>query len=45
MSQEERATGSVDGTIYKTYVKAAGGKYLVPLLLLLLIVTQVAKVG
>ncbi|KAK5808060.1 P-loop containing nucleoside triphosphate hydrolase protein [Linnemannia elongata] len=45
MSQEERATGSVDGTIYKTYVNAAGGKFLVPLLLFLLIITQVAKVG
>ncbi|KAF9104630.1 hypothetical protein BGX29_001523 [Mortierella sp. GBA35] len=45
MSQEERSTGSVDGNIYKTYVEAAGGKSLVPLLLFLLIITQVAKVG
>ncbi|KAF9906392.1 hypothetical protein EC991_000722 [Linnemannia zychae] len=45
MSQEERATGSVDSTIYKTYFKAGGGKYLVPLLVFLLIITQVAKVG
>ena len=45
MSQEERATGSVDGTIYKSYVDAAGGSYLIPLMLALLIVTQVAKVG
>ncbi|KAF9921984.1 hypothetical protein FBU30_007941 [Linnemannia zychae] len=45
MSQEERATGSVDSNIYKTYVSAAGGKFLVPLLLFLLTITQVAKVG
>lgn len=45
MSQEERATGSVDGTIYKSYVNAAGGTYLIPLMLAILIVTQVAKVG
>ncbi|KAG0036025.1 hypothetical protein BGZ82_004800 [Podila clonocystis] len=45
MSQEERATGSVDGKIYKNYVNAAGGGLLVPLLLFLLIITQVAKVG
>ncbi|KAI1320479.1 hypothetical protein EDD11_000864 [Mortierella claussenii] len=45
MSQEERATGSVDGKIYKDYVKAAGGTYLLPTLLLLLIATQIAKVG
>ncbi|KAG0299227.1 hypothetical protein BGZ98_010242 [Dissophora globulifera] len=45
MSQEERSTGSVDGRIYKDYVKAAGGTYLIPLLLFLLIITQVAKVG
>ncbi|KAF9277276.1 hypothetical protein BGZ74_003407 [Mortierella antarctica] len=45
MSQEERATGSVDGKIYKNYVNAAGGGLLVPLLLLLLILTQIAKVG
>ncbi|KAG0329331.1 hypothetical protein BG000_000100 [Podila horticola] len=45
MSQEERATGSVDGKIYKNYVNAAGGSYLVPLLLFLLIITQIAKVG
>ncbi|KAG0043171.1 hypothetical protein BGZ83_011761 [Gryganskiella cystojenkinii] len=45
MSQEERATGSVDGQIYKSYVQAAGGKYLLPLLLFFLIITQIAKVG
>ncbi|KAF9169153.1 hypothetical protein BGX21_010914 [Mortierella sp. AD011] len=45
MSQEERATGSVDGKIYLDYVRAAGGMYLIPLLLSLLIITQVAKVG
>jgi len=45
MSQEERSTGSVDGEIYKGYVQAAGGLYLIPLLLGLLIMTQVAKVG
>ncbi|KAG0212661.1 hypothetical protein BGX28_005857 [Mortierella sp. GBA30] len=45
MSQEERATGSVDGRVYKGYVKAAGGIYLIPLMLVLLIITQVAKVG
>lgn len=45
MSQEERATGSVDGKIYKDYVDAAGGTLLIPLLLFLLIMTQVAKVG
>lgn len=45
MSQEERATGSVDGKIYKDYVEAAGGTFLIPLLLFLLIMTQVAKVG
>ncbi|KAF9938627.1 hypothetical protein BGZ67_010647 [Mortierella alpina] len=45
MSQEERATGSVDGTIYKSYVDAAGGNYLIPLMITLLVMTQVAKVG
>ncbi|GJJ74211.1 ATP-binding cassette, subfamily C (CFTR/MRP), member 1 [Entomortierella parvispora] len=45
MSQEERSTGSVDGAIYKGYVQAAGGLYLIPLLISLLILTQVAKVG
>ncbi|KAF9961648.1 hypothetical protein BGZ70_008234 [Mortierella alpina] len=45
MSQEERATGSVDGSIYKSYVEAAGGKYLIPLMIALLVLTQVAKVG
>ncbi|KAG0018030.1 hypothetical protein BGZ81_010421 [Podila clonocystis] len=45
MSQEERATGSVDGKIYKSYVNAAGGSLLVPLLLFLLIITQITKVG
>ncbi|KAG0351394.1 hypothetical protein BGZ54_003269 [Gamsiella multidivaricata] len=45
MSQEERATGSVSGSIYMDYVNAAGGMYLLPLLLFLLIITQVAKVG
>ncbi|KAF9566632.1 hypothetical protein EC968_003681 [Mortierella alpina] len=45
MSQEERATGAVDGTIYKSYVKAAGGTYLIPLMIALLVMTQIAKVG
>ncbi|KAF9203578.1 hypothetical protein BGZ49_006268 [Haplosporangium sp. Z 27] len=45
MSQEERTTGSVDGKIYLDYVNAAGGLYLIPLLLGLLTITQVAKVG
>ncbi|KAF9352484.1 hypothetical protein BGX26_009716 [Mortierella sp. AD094] len=45
MSQEERSTGSVDGKIYLDYVNAAGGMYLIPLLLALLTITQVAKVG
>ncbi|KAF8927650.1 P-loop containing nucleoside triphosphate hydrolase protein [Dissophora ornata] len=45
MSQEERSTGSVDGTIYRNYVEAAGGVYLIPLMLFLLTMTQVAKVG
>ncbi|KAF9914155.1 hypothetical protein BX616_008850 [Lobosporangium transversale] len=45
MSQEERSTGSVDGKIYKAYISAAGGIYLLPLILLLLTLTQVTKVG
>ncbi|KAF9430894.1 hypothetical protein BGZ76_000670 [Entomortierella beljakovae] len=45
MSQEERSTGSVSGKIYLNYVNAAGGLYLIPLLLGLLTITQVAKVG
>ncbi|KAF9181719.1 hypothetical protein BGZ50_005356 [Haplosporangium sp. Z 11] len=45
MSKEERSTGTVDGKIYKSYVNAAGGIYLVPLLVFVLIITQVAKVG
>ncbi|KAG0334412.1 hypothetical protein BG004_000426, partial [Podila humilis] len=45
MSQEERATGSVEGKIYKDYVNAAGGRLLVPVLLSVLLLTQIAKVG
>jgi ABC-type bacteriocin/lantibiotic exporter with double-glycine peptidase domain len=44
MSQEERSTGSVSGKIYLDYVDAAGGLYLIPLLLFLLTITQVVKV-
>ncbi|KAF9086556.1 hypothetical protein BGX27_003172, partial [Mortierella sp. AM989] len=45
MSQEERSTGSVEGKIYLDYINASGGLFLIPLLLSLLIITQVAKVG
>ncbi|KAF9581339.1 hypothetical protein BGW38_001686 [Lunasporangiospora selenospora] len=45
MSQEERSMGSVDGKIYMGYVRAAGGVYLIPLLLLLLTLAQVTKIG
>ncbi|KAF9357787.1 hypothetical protein BGX34_009218 [Mortierella sp. NVP85] len=45
MSQEERSTGSVSGKIYGSYLNAAGGLHLLPIMLSLLTITQVAKVG
>lgn len=45
MSQEERSTGSVQRKVYKNYLDAAGGLYLLPLMIFLLTITQVAKVG
>ncbi|KAI0693122.1 ABC transporter [Cytidiella melzeri] len=44
MQQEERNTGAVDMDIYKAYLRAAKGKYLVPLLILSLVFLQGAQV-
>ncbi|CAG8547028.1 11089_t:CDS:10 [Funneliformis mosseae] len=45
MTTEERVTGSVDNSVYFAYVRAAGGYSLLPLLLFLLIMTQVTNIG
>jgi ABC-type glutathione transport system ATPase component len=44
MQQEERNTGAVNGAVYKAYMKAAKGKYLIPLLFLSLTFLQGAQV-
>lgn len=44
MQAEERNTGSVKGTVYGQYLKAANGQILIPLLLLSAIFTQGAQV-
>ncbi|ORX52502.1 hypothetical protein BCR36DRAFT_324258 [Piromyces finnis] len=45
MTKEERNTGSVKFSIYKFYVRAAGGIGCVVAVLAFLILTQVAKIG
>jgi len=45
MTTEERSTGSIDNTIYFTYVKASGGYFLLPLLLFLLVMMQATNIG
>ncbi|OUM67296.1 hypothetical protein PIROE2DRAFT_40198 [Piromyces sp. E2] len=45
MTKEERNTGSVKFSIYKFYVRAAGGMGCVVAVLVFLILTQVAKIG
>ncbi|KAF9163643.1 hypothetical protein DFQ26_002301 [Actinomortierella ambigua] len=45
MQSEERSTGSVSGKIYKAYLKATGGSYIVPMIVITMILTQIAKVG
>ena len=45
MTTEERATGSVDISIYKGYAKAAGGIICVALIILLVISIQLVKLG
>lgn len=37
MQEEERLTGSVDGSVYAKYLRAAGGLFYFPLILLLLV--------
>jgi len=45
MTVEERNTGSVKFSIYKFYVRAAGGLGCVFAVLFFLVLTQVAKIG
>lgn len=45
MQEEERATGAVTSTIYKNYMKYAGGLYWAPWVLGLLVIVQGASVG
>jgi len=45
MTVEERNTGSVKFSIYKFYVRAAGGLGCVAAVLIFLVLTQIAKVG
>ncbi|KAH6909905.1 ATP-dependent bile acid permease [Coprinopsis sp. MPI-PUGE-AT-0042] len=45
MQQEEREQGSVNWKVYSTYMKAAGGLYWGPFLLMLLTLNQAASVG
>ncbi|KAF9973525.1 hypothetical protein BGZ73_003215 [Actinomortierella ambigua] len=45
MQTEERSTGSVSGKIYKEYFRATGGSYIVPMIVITMTLTQIAKVG
>ncbi|RXW15854.1 hypothetical protein EST38_g10001 [Candolleomyces aberdarensis] len=45
MQAEERNTGAVTWSIYKSYLKFAGGLYWGPWILMLLVLTQAATVG
>ncbi|KZP34073.1 multidrug resistance-associated ABC transporter, partial [Athelia psychrophila] len=45
MTAEERETGAVSWSVYAKYLRFAGGLFWAPIILLLLILTQVAQVG
>jgi len=45
MTKEERATGSVSFSVYKSYAKAAGGVICIFIIILLVILIQLAKLG
>ncbi|ORX67698.1 hypothetical protein BCR32DRAFT_297543 [Anaeromyces robustus] len=45
MTQEERATGSVDVKVYKDYLKAAGGIFCGALIIFVVIIIQLVKIG
>ncbi|KAF7375201.1 Oligomycin resistance ATP-dependent permease YOR1 [Mycena sanguinolenta] len=44
MQQEERNIGSISGSVYKAYISAGNGKWIVPLLILSLVLLQGANV-
>jgi len=45
MTQEERATGSVDSKVYKDYIIAAGGIFCAALVMLVVVIIQLCKLG
>jgi ATP-binding cassette subfamily C (CFTR/MRP) protein 1 len=45
MQQEERAVASVDWSVYTAYLRAAGGLWVAPLVLFLLVLTQCANIA
>ncbi|CAG8488090.1 12093_t:CDS:10, partial [Acaulospora colombiana] len=45
MQKEERVTGAVENSVYLTYIRAAGGIILIPIILFLLIMMQGSNIG
>lgn len=44
MQAEERNTGAISNTVYKTYLKAGNGSFILPMLLLSLVFIQASNV-